>query len=179
MSFTDETSEVMRAKGFLAFDSELGRVYIPDKGVELESNVEINYMRRPWLEAFEVTGVRPAMSLRKGPGTQSPETMIKLAYEIYSERLDDDMSPRVFVTEMTRHFIGYIIESEGQNRGAIKRVRAAEFLGWVENLWREGDAWCEQLVRDEILPMLHREELAWKRLMEVVTNEFKDWIRML
>lgn len=169
----------MRARDYLVELSELGKVYIPGRGLELDDDIEILYERKPWLESFRVSGIRPAMSLRKGPGSRTPEEMIILSYEIYSGRLEKGMTPREYVAEMTGHFIRYIHESEGQAIGAIKRVRSAEFLGWVENLWREGDPWCEQLVKDEILPMLYRDELCWARLKSVITNEFNEWIRML
>lgn len=59
MSFTDgDGSEY--AGGYLREESQIGAVYVPVHGVLLEEGAAIRYERRPWIEGFELDGIKPA-----------------------------------------------------------------------------------------------------------------------
>ncbi|MBM6947349.1 hypothetical protein [Mordavella massiliensis] len=59
VSFTREEKEDMEAKGYVAGESEVGKVYYPAQGVEITGDIEVNYVDYPWLTRFEVEGIRP------------------------------------------------------------------------------------------------------------------------
>ena len=60
VSFTNEDENAMKAKGFKADVSEVGKVYYPAQGVELAEKVTVSYVEYPWITRFEVEGIRPS-----------------------------------------------------------------------------------------------------------------------
>ena len=40
--------------------SQIGAVYIPRHGVVVSEDARIRYERRPWIEHFELDGIKPA-----------------------------------------------------------------------------------------------------------------------
>ena len=59
VSFTDGDGSEF-AEGYLREESQIGNVYVPIHGVLLEENACIRYERHPWLEGFELDGIKPA-----------------------------------------------------------------------------------------------------------------------
>lgn len=57
VSFTDEGSDAMLAKGYETDESELGNVYYPREGIVIPDHIEVNYIEYPWITCFEVEGV--------------------------------------------------------------------------------------------------------------------------
>ncbi len=57
VSFTDETEEVMLAKGYTVRESELGKVYYPSKGVKASEKIIVKYVEYPWISCFEAEGL--------------------------------------------------------------------------------------------------------------------------
>lgn len=43
--------------GYVCDVSELGKVYYRPQGIEIEGQIEINYMEYPWISCFEVDGM--------------------------------------------------------------------------------------------------------------------------
>lgn len=58
VSFTDE--DLSASDEYLVERSPVGLVYIPAHAVELEQDACIRYERHPWIEGFELDGIRPA-----------------------------------------------------------------------------------------------------------------------
>lgn len=44
----------------MCLESPVGRVYVPLSGVLLDDEPGIRYERRPWLEGFELDGIKAA-----------------------------------------------------------------------------------------------------------------------
>ena len=57
VSFTDETEDIMKEKGYDCDESELGKVYYPNQGIELEEEIIVKRMEYPWITCFEVEGI--------------------------------------------------------------------------------------------------------------------------
>ncbi|WP_243126339.1 hypothetical protein [[Clostridium] hylemonae] len=57
VSFTDESSDAMLAKGYETDESELGNVYYPREGIVIPDHIAVNYIEYPWITCFEVEGV--------------------------------------------------------------------------------------------------------------------------
>ena len=59
VSFTDgDGSEY--AEDYFREESQIGTVYVPVHGVLLEENAAIRYEKYPWIEKFELDGIKPA-----------------------------------------------------------------------------------------------------------------------
>ena len=58
VGFADKKESYYIKKGYSIFESELGKVYIPTKQVELSDEIAIRYEKYPWVECFEVDGVK-------------------------------------------------------------------------------------------------------------------------
>ena len=59
VSFTDKDASFYE-EGYLREESQIGAVYIPLHGVELSSEPGIRYEKYPWIEKFELDGIKPA-----------------------------------------------------------------------------------------------------------------------
>ena len=57
VSFTDEKEEVLKEKGYICDESELGKVYYPDHGIVLAEEIIVKYVEYPWITCFEVEGI--------------------------------------------------------------------------------------------------------------------------
>ena len=58
VSFTDETEEAMRKKGYICETSELGNVYYPGEGVEISEKIIVKYVEYPWITRLETEGIK-------------------------------------------------------------------------------------------------------------------------
>ena len=179
VSFTDESEDAMRGKGYLVEPSEIGKVYYPSEGVDADEVIRILYERKPWLEAFRVEGLRPYVAKRKGPGTMEREEFVALAREFYDVPRADGESYAEYFGAMSRDFCTRIERCADDQKGSKARRASANFLGFVENMWREGDAWTEQLLKTGILPVIYRNEAAWRMLGKVASADFKEYLDSL
>ena len=46
--------------GYIREESQIGAVYVPMHGVLIEDGAAIRYERYPWIEKFELDGIKPA-----------------------------------------------------------------------------------------------------------------------
>ena len=59
VSFTDE-DPAEYAEDHLREESQIGSVYVPLHGVLIEEGARIRYEKKPWIEGFELDGIKPA-----------------------------------------------------------------------------------------------------------------------
>lgn len=59
VSFTDGDGSEF-SDGYLCEKSQIGRVYVPLAGVTLDEDACIRYEKYPWIEKFELDGIKPA-----------------------------------------------------------------------------------------------------------------------
>ena len=59
VSFTDENGPE-NAEEYFREESPIGAVYVPVHGVLLEENAAIRDEKYPWIEKFELDGIKPA-----------------------------------------------------------------------------------------------------------------------
>ena len=59
VSFTDR-DPAEYADEYIREESQIGAVYVPLHGVLLEDNAAIRYEKYPWIEKFELDGIKPA-----------------------------------------------------------------------------------------------------------------------
>lgn len=48
----------MTGEGYFQDTSVLGNVYYKTDGVEINGQIEVNYMEYPWISCFEVAGIK-------------------------------------------------------------------------------------------------------------------------
>lgn len=65
VGFADKDEDYYSEQGYTWDESVLGRVYYPDKGVEIDGQIVVRYMEYPWISTFEVDGIR-ALDLADG-----------------------------------------------------------------------------------------------------------------
>ena len=59
VSFTDKKGDEF-GEDYIHERSQIGAVYVPRHGVILSEDACIRYERRPWIEHFELDGIKPA-----------------------------------------------------------------------------------------------------------------------
>ncbi len=59
VSFTGEEGPE-DPEGYIREESQIGAVYVPMHGVLIEDGAAIRYERYPWIEKFELDGIKPA-----------------------------------------------------------------------------------------------------------------------
>lgn len=93
VSFTDgikaPDDAVISRTEYLTDETGLGRVYIPKEGVLVTGPICVRYEKYPWLEKFEVDGLRPAPPKRAGIGSKDLRGFVKSLSTIYSRAYDD------------------------------------------------------------------------------------------
>lgn len=57
MSFTDGDGSEFEGT-HMCLDSPVGKVYVPLSGVSIEDEARIRYERHPWIERFELDGIK-------------------------------------------------------------------------------------------------------------------------
>ena len=161
VSFTGEESAAERDKLYISEESCLGSVFIPKEGVRITGPIRVRYEKYPWIEKFEVDGLKPAPPKRKGVGTKDIKGFVRSLSTIYSGAYDDydkyfgegaadsqdkagcnaREKAREYFAAVTAHFIRTLHESMGtvlfDSPGAVKLFR--KFCGFTENMWREGN----------------------------------------
>lgn len=48
----------MFSKGYVLDESELGKVYYPKEGIEIQEQIIVKYVDYPWISCFEVEGIK-------------------------------------------------------------------------------------------------------------------------
>lgn len=179
VSFTDETEEALLSKGYLVQKSCIGNVYYPSQGVVTDDVITISYEKLPWLEAFKVSGLKPVVAKRKGAGSVSRSEFAEMSHEFYDVKIDEGQSYPDYFSQMTAYFCNLIEEFYDSPKGDKDKLKCSMFIGFVENMWREGDSWTEQLVRNTVLPIMYQYEKSRNMINKVASEDFIDYINSL
>lgn len=171
VGFADKDKDYI-ALGYTRDESQLGNVYIPEDGVDIVGPIKIRYERHPWIEQFEIDGVKPLMPKRTGYGSKSIRSFVHSLNTIYARAYDDyalcpDASD--YFKMVTECFIKEYLDSE-------HRRTFTKYCGYVENLWREGTKEIHNAAMEIILPMMIDNEQANEILQSTITDEFKKYI---
>jgi hypothetical protein len=93
VSFTDEDlSQSVDEFGneYIVDRSPVGLVYIPAHSVDIDEDAAIRYERHPWIEAFELDGIRPAqVCCIWQPGAAAADAVEQTSDKIKEEMVED------------------------------------------------------------------------------------------
>ena len=178
VSFTGE-GEIPDPAKYLEDTSPVGKVYIPRDGVLITGPIGVRYEKHPWIEQFELDGIKAAPAKRTGYGTKNARgfvrslgTIYARAYDEYREYGGDEaFDAGGYFAHAAEHFLGM-----AENPGAAKIFRS--FCGFTENMWREGDPKMYHIAMDVMLPMI-RKSGSWDTFEGSITDEFREYISNL
>lgn len=172
VSFTGE--DVWQyAQGYNVYESQIGRVYVPAKGIIIEEPAAIRYERHPWIEAFELDGIRPQPARREGFGVKSVQGFLMSLGKVYGDVQRDYAK---FSTEAgfdAEGFFSYVtgrMVAEAQTQPQQFR----RFAGFTENMWRLGNKESYRLAMETVIPRLRKNTEVWRSFTDCVTEEFRD-----
>ena len=172
VSFTDGDAAEY-SEGYTRYESQIGHVYVPVKGVIIDKPAAIRYERHPWIEAFELDGIRPEPARREGFGEKSIRGLILSLGKVYDDvKSDYDMfdgeegfDEEAFFRYVTdRMMAEYSAEPEQFRR----------FAGFTENMWRLGDEPSYKLAMGTMIPVLRKDKDIWAGFNAGITDEFKE-----
>ena len=182
MSFTDGTEDVRARRPeepdyYVIDNTLLGRVFIPAEGVLTGGRMRVRYEKHPWMEQFELDGIRPAPPKRAGIGTKNARAFVTSLGTIYSGAFDDYRAyggDSAFDTDgYFRHAAEYFAPlAADPDKARLYKL----FSGFVENMWREGDREMLAAAMETVLPALRRDPRAWDRFYDNITDEFREYI---
>ena len=172
VSFTDEDAAEY-AEGYSRYESQIGYIYVPVKGVIIEEPSAIRYERHPWIEAFELDGIRPEPARREGFGVKSIQGFVMSLGKVYDGVLSDyemfageaGFDAEGFFAHVTDRMIAEASADPEQFR---------RFTGFTENMWRLGDEPSYDLAMGKIIPRLKENDDAWGRFAAGITEEFRE-----
>lgn len=176
VSFTDGT-ETKDSQLYAEDRSECGRVYINRESVLVTGPVCVRYEKHPWIEQFELDGVKAAPAKRTGIGTKGAKGFVKSLNTIYAKAYDEyreyggdeSFDAERYFAHAAEHFLHI-----AQDENARKLYRM--FTGFVENMWREGNEEMLHVAMDVMLPAIRQDANAWKLFEDNITEEFRDYI---
>ena len=175
VSFTDGNGSEF-TDGYKRFESPVGFVYVPAKGVIIEEPAVIRYERHPWIETFEFDGIRPEPARREGFGEKSIQGFVMSLGKVYDDvKSDYDMfaGDDGFDAEgFFGHAADRMIASAAADPQQFRR-----FAGFTENMWRLGDEPSYRLAMETIIPKLKQDKEAWNRFNADITDEFRDALK--
>lgn len=166
VGFADNRTDLA---GYYEDQTAIGLAYIPRQGVELTGPVRVRYERHPWIEHFEVDGLKPAAPRREGYGTKAFSGFVKSLNTIYAAAYDDYEKygePCAYFEHVTRRFIEEY--SDDKHLTIFKK-----FCGYVENLWREGTEEMYDVAMETVLPIMRQDDRIWDIFLSTITDEFK------
>ena len=174
VSFTDgDGSEY--AEGYSRYESQIGYVYVPAKGVIIEEPAGIRYERHPWIAAFELDGIKPEPTRREGFGVKSIQGFVMSLGKVYADVLSDYNSfagEAGFDAEgFFRHVTDRMIVEARTDPEQFRR-----FSGFTENMWRLGDEPSYKLAMGTIVPKLMETEDIRRMFLDNITEEFREAI---
>ena len=172
VSFTGEDAAEY-SDGYDCYESPVGHVYVPDKGVIIEEPAAIRYERRPWIETFEFDGIRPAPARREGFGEKSIQGFVMSLGKVYDDVQSDYV---LFAGEAGFDAAGFF------GHAADRMIAAAQedpeqfrrFAGFTENMWRLGDEPSYRLAMEVIVPRLRKDKDVRSMFLEDITEEFRE-----
>ena len=175
VSFTDGKGSEY-AEDYSVYESQIGRVYVPVKGVIVEEPAAIRYERHPWIETFELDGIRPEPVRREGFGVKSIQGFVMSLGKVYDDVLTDY---EVFGGDAgfdAEGFFGHV--TERMTAEAYKDPeQLRRFAGFTENMWRLGDETSYKLVMETVIPRIRKDEDVWNRFTKDITEEFNDALK--
>lgn len=206
MSFTDKP-ECEYAESHHIYISELGNVYIPNTGVYIGSNVSIRYEKYPWIEKFEIDGIKAMPAKRTGFGEKGFNSFVQSLNAIYANAFSDYQKivekgivsknvkrekklksktsnaeirlHKKYFQHVTEHFLNLY------SAGSYNKMYA-KYCGLVENMWREGEEEIYKLVMNTIIPLLKDDKhtvndnetaTAYEFFLQNITEEFNLHIK--
>ena len=169
-------------------------MYVPAEGIIMDEHPRIRYEKHPWMEMFEFDGIRPARPKRTGYGSKDVHGFVKSLNTIYAHAYDDyrlfsrDGEPdsSAYFTHVTEYFIDRYVPQQADDpdneqdknssaSGAVpETLLFRKFSGYVENMWREGTPEIYDLAINTILPVIRKNDAAWKIFCASITDEFRD-----
>jgi len=174
VSFTDEEGgESLKASHNIE-QSCLGRVYAPKEGVDISGPITIRYERHPWIEQFELDGIRAAKPKRTGYGSEDFEGFVKSLSTIYSKAYDD-CSEFPDPTEYFAHVTDCFVSMAGDSR---RTKICGKFCGFTENMWREGNEEMCNIALGTIILRLKNDTLMWELFRSTITDEFAEYLKL-
>lgn len=176
VSFTGE-NEIPDPASYVTEQSPAGKVYIPAEGVIITGPVRIRYEKYPWIEKFELDGIKAAPAKRTGVGTKGARGFVRSLSTIYSPAYDEyylfggdsAFDARGYFSHAAESFIP--LAADGQK---IRLFR--KFCGFTENMWREGSETMLRIALDVIVPLIHSDAAAWPEFIQTITPEFRDYL---
>lgn len=171
VGFADKDRDYIK-EGYRQDESLIGNVYIPTNGVDIVGPIKIRYERRPWIEQFEIDGIKPLRPKRTGCGSKSIRAFVQSLNTIYARAYDDyticsDTSD--YFKRVTKFFIQEYLDDE-------HRKTFTKFCGYVENLWREGTKEIHDVTMGIVLPLIMNNAQAKEVLQSTITEEFREYI---
>ena len=155
------------------YESQIGHVYVPVKGVIIEEPAAIRYERHPWIETFELDGIRPEPARREGFGVKSIQGFILSLGKVYDDvQSDYDMfngEAGLDAEAFFRHVTGRMMAEASKEPEQFRR-----FAGFTENMWRLGDEPSYKLAVETVIPPLKEKEEIWDRFKACITDEFRE-----
>ena len=172
VSFTDgDGSEY--ADDYRIYGSQIGRVYVPVRGVIIEEPAAIRYEKHPWIEGFELDGIRPEPARREGFGEKSIQGFVMSLGKVYDDVLNDY---HIFDGETgfdAEGFFGYVADKMAA-AALTEPEQFRRFAGFTENMWRLGDEQSYKLAMETIIPRLQEDKDIWNRFRSGITEEFRE-----
>lgn len=171
VSFTDGDGSDY-SEGYNRYESQIGHVYVPVNGVIMEEQAAIRYERHPWIETFELDGIRPEPARREGFGEKSIQGFVMSLGKVYDDVLSDY---NMFAGESgfdAEGFFGYVADKLSAAATA-EPEQFRRFAGFTENMWRLGDEPSYKLAMETIIPRLQQNENLLSMLHSNITEEFR------
>ena len=172
VSFTDGTEEI-DPEEYLQYESEAGRVYVPKKGVLIDGPIGIRYEKRPWIEQFELDGIKPAPIKREGFGVKSVQGFLLSLATVYDGAGTDYLA---YKGDGKDDVEGFLVRTTDRmiSESASDPKQFSRFSGFVENMWRIGNEHAYHLAMDEIIPLIRANEEACRIFLDKITDEFRE-----
>lgn len=154
-------------------NSTAGKVFVPVDGVIIEGPIGIRYERRPWIEQFELDGIKAAPPRRKGVGNKDLKGFVKSLSTIYAKAYDDYNA----IGDDANVYFGHVAEYFTKTyENPQMRKLFDKFSGLTENMWREGNLEMLDAAMQMIIPIMRRKAEIWERFQMGITEEFKSYI---
>lgn len=151
-------------------------MYVPVKDVIVEEPAAIRYERHPWIETFELDGIRPRPVRREGFGKKSIQGFVMSLGKVYDDVLADYA---VFDGDEgfdAKGFFGHVADRMAAEATADPE-QLRRFAGFTENMWRLGDEASYELAMETVIPRIRKDEDAWKSFTACITEEFRDALK--
>ncbi|MBQ6389305.1 MAG: hypothetical protein IJH90_06715 [Mogibacterium sp.] len=178
VSFTDGNDPEGGLEGYSIDRTELGRVFLSAGAVQITGPVRIRYEKHPWIERFELDGIKAAPLRRTGIGTKNARGFVKSLATIYSRAYDEYREFGGDAAFDAPAYFGHAAERFISRAGDEQMERMfRKFSGLVENMWREGDEEMLSIAMNTMLPAIQADPAAAELFTDTITEEFREYIR--